>query len=768
MAFEVKCSACGKVYTAEQRLLGKRIRCRQCANVFTISASREDASRAQSPPVTEFEQLEASDLTSTTAGVTNPTDGGEDSLPTTPTDWSLRPSVPQNFPMSDVIEAWLPLGLGLIGSVWTIAETFARNSTGSAWIALLRITVVAVLYFAIVVPLMFVSVRWAFAGLRRKLPPSPMLRVAATFAMPVALGYVFWLVSETTGGFVTGILMGVVFMAAVFWLLFRLSAEEAASAFAKVGGAFLVGTALSIALLMAVNYGVNRAMLAQNATGDLNESPLGEGLAWGTPPPPVKPALARHQSEPSSIAPATPPSSPATVVTQPQPPSQPVANNQMPNASPSSPPTVNPTSALRASTITPPLPSRAGTDASPAASANSDPELRSNLFNTSSSVQKPAQDSLVNKIAQAKLPWVLEVARPTDESTYEQTLSPLTSSVYMGFVTASSSGGKQLEACNFTPPNDRGAISLGNAPAASPLPGRCAISPNGRYILRLVRGSDWKVQIDPLLDPDAAKSDPIVLAAPRSGAFGVSASDDRLFAPELLGVLPDDRFLVRWTKPDVQVLLIYVVGARDGLPSLKFNLEASLAPGIYAVSDDGQWFATPVKTTLEPALQLSSLTRAAAQPITLTLKDVHDPPLAQWGWAGLAFSPDGKQLAALLEHDGVGNVHCWTIPDGKRVAWGACRVPTADEMVGLNCGRCLDWLTNNAWLVHGRAVLEATGGKPLCLLTDDLVIGQQVAGRRSFYLNCYGQDGHEHMVVVKFDPDRLNEMASRSTPASHQ
>src|SRR5438270_2276696 len=44
MAFELQCPSCDKRYSAEWRMVGKRIRCRRCAHVFEVPSPPESES----------------------------------------------------------------------------------------------------------------------------------------------------------------------------------------------------------------------------------------------------------------------------------------------------------------------------------------------------------------------------------------------------------------------------------------------------------------------------------------------------------------------------------------------------------------------------------------------------------------------------------------------------------------------------------------------------------------------------------------------------
>src|SRR6185312_9571414 len=151
MAFEVRCPNCNKLYAAEWRLVGKRIRCRGCQHVFQIGAPADapvhaaaaegaegEAGDAGDAPLSpEASHVGSSDLQKTREGVVVPPskDGNAYEEAGASLSAMLRPSVPQQFPGSAIVEAWLPLGLGLISAVWVISQTFGSNQTGRAWVS---------------------------------------------------------------------------------------------------------------------------------------------------------------------------------------------------------------------------------------------------------------------------------------------------------------------------------------------------------------------------------------------------------------------------------------------------------------------------------------------------------------------------------------------------------------------------------------------------------------------------------------------------------
>ena len=778
MAFEVRCPECNKLYAAEWRMVGKKIRCRQCTNVFVVTAP-PGAVPEQVTTLShgaETDRLQSSDMTGTSKAVVVPpptaTEPYAEAPPTIP---SLRPSIPQEFPGSLILEAWLPLGLVLVAAVWTISETFAENETGRAWVALLRLAVVLGIYLLLALPITLWAVKASFAGLRRALPPAPAQRVAVTFALPATLGYVFWLVSGGIGGLATGLIMGLVFMAAVFWLLFRVDPQEAASVYSKAAIAFLVAVAIGAGLLVAMNHWVNEGMVAQRTADSFKESPLGTPLTWYVPPKPPAPKF-RPPPDSSSPPAVADPHGGSTV--PPASVAQPIEQSQI--AQTSTPPATAPSSSINAEsgsgTNNAAMPSAQRAAApqkavtpldiarAPQPNPSDDPQLNSRLFDSSpgSSTTRPAgQDGFLEKIRQANFSWVQAVMRPVDEGIYEQIVKPLTPSPYVGLVRLSATGGRMLEPCQLAPSYaGTGTVTLNDHEAESPaFVQHCALSPDGRLVARLLKEDVPRVEIDPV----GGTGYSLALLMPTSADFGAPSAGDVLFKPELLGVLPRRQFLVRWAKPGMQVLQVYGLDAKSGRPLLAFSLEQGFSHGAYAVSADGRWFATVVRSAEEPTVKLCSLIDPTYGVSTLTLKDVRDLPL--WDCAGIAFSPDGGKVAALLENDGKGSIHCWGTADLKRLARAVCDVPAGDQALGQNRGHGLQWLTNNTWLVHGRTVVNALSGDSLGTWTDQVVTGEQLANAGTLYLSYYGEDGREHIAVVRFDPQALSAQAESRAKA---
>jgi hypothetical protein len=743
MPFDVKCPGCQKVYAAEARMIGKKIRCRQCSNVFAVELPDDVAagpSSADSTIASAKNQSAAGMKAAgnSTAGVTavaappRKKPAVPRTLPAVPAKVGVRPSVPQPFPTSDVLEAWLPLGLGVVAAIWIPAETFSDNKSGVGWVPVLRIFAFIMLYLGVIVPLTLLAVKWNFAKIKKALPPAPLQRVATTFALPATLAYVFWLIGGGFGGFFTGVILGLALVAVVYWLLFRLEPQETANSYAIAGGTFFGSALLSALLLMGASSVLNHLMIASHYSGPLRESPLGEHFAW------IDPAKASQNDSPDK---SKMDSNAPVVDSGPMTPPPPGATDGT-SLAPAVPDGTMPVGPANTTVVGPQPPSTTPKIDDP----DGDPALQSPLFGG----PKLDSDPFVTSIQDSKLPWVKWVFRPADEGVYEQDITPLTPSPFTGLIRLSGISGKQIECCRLAPVyRGQGSIALDDS-SDTAAAGRFALAPDGSVMLRLVNAETQKVEIVPFRGPGTS----IALTPPDGKAPAGTAA----YAPELLGALPGHRMLVRWSKAEQTVLQVYDYQEAGGTPKASIKLGQSDLPEVYAVSADGNWFGAVEQEAERSFLTLYSLAAPAQAPVLLPVSETTDK--AQRACSGIAFSPDGRVVAALLESGKDGVVRSWTIANEKRCAEGACKVPSADEMIGQTRGRSLDWVTNGNWLVHGRMILDATTGSVFGMLTGEVVSGQQMADDHTAYLSYLGTDGHQHLAVVRFNPSLLKASAS--------
>lgn len=741
MSFEVTCPECRKTYTADDKMIGRKIRCRQCTQVFVVespegASSSSTMGRDASRGVTSARAV-ASPVMTRPAPVRATAAAAIPLKKSAPDPFGIKPSEPQPFPASIALEAWIPLGLCTVGAVWVVTETFSDNNSGAAWTPLVRILAFAAVFFLLAVPAAMFAAKQTFKRLRRAMPPSPFFRTVSTFILPATLAYIFSMLSGTMG-FIIGSLVGLAVVAIVFWLLFRLEPQETANAYAIVGGTYFGASAIGAALLVLLAMGINRGMAGSNSANDLKENPLGPQFVWTRAPKAVTPRnTTPDNSSPSpsdQMTTTTPPGSPS-----PSPAPQPVA--------PSNPP---PGPAQPAVTATD-NGNMTGQDPSKVTPADDDIDpSRSKLFGGTG----PGTDGdpFVKSIQDAKLPWVRWVFRPSDQGIYEQSLSPLTPSTVVALFRLPGIGGRTVECCRLTPTyRGLGALPLGDEGVdATATTGRYAIAEDGSALLRLTNSATPKVEV--LAFRGAGSS--VVLSLPPEFPKSTDAVPAN---PELLGALPGRRFIVRWTSGDQSDLQVYDFQSSTGKPRLSIKLGQSDWPNVFGVSPDGNTFAIAEREAERTFIVARSLSSASTPPKLFDTADPQDK--TQRDCAGIAFSPDGSRLAALMEHGTDGLVRSWLVGGEHPLAEGACKVPSADEMLGQIKGRSLDWVTDGKWLVHGRTVLDAATGAPFGTLTDQVVTAQQMADDHTAYLSYLGIDGHPHIAVVKFDPAKLNGAA---------
>ena len=738
MSFEVHCPGCGKSYTADVKMVGKRIRCRQCTEVFLVESQEggsssttmgRDASRAGGAAVP------GRGASTVAPAVSRPLIARSQVRPVARASASAASEIgrsdPQSFPGRAALEGWVPLGLCTIAGVWVVLETFFDNRSGAAWAPIVRILGFTAVYFLLVVPITLMATKKMLKRVGRGSPPSLAYRVIATFILPATLAYIFSTLSGIVG-FVIGALVGLAAMAIVFWLLFRLEPQETANAYAIVGGTFFGASLAGAALLMLLAMLINQATTSSKSSIQLKENPLGPQFVWTVPAPPKAPGRDTTPDNSATV------DSGQTVPPSGQQPSSPTT----PPTSPTQPQVVQANTGTM-NEVDIPNPKSADNDA--------DPEIQSRLFGNGAAVEG---DPFVKSIQDAKLPWVRWVYRPSEQGIYEQSLTPLTPSVVVALFRLPGIGGRTIECCRLTPTyRGLGALPLGDEGAdATATAGRYAISDDGSMLLRLTNGTSASVAILPFRGPGGS----VPLAIPADFA---KSADALPATPELLGALPGRRFLVRWTSGDQADLQVYDFQASGGKLRTTIKLGQSDWPNVFGLSTDGNSFAIAEREAEQTFVVVRNLAGAGVAPMLFDTSDGQDK--TKWDCAGIAFSPNGSKLAVLMEHGTDGRVRSWQVAGEHAYADGTCKVPSADEMLGQIKGRAFDWVTEGKWLVHGRTLLDASSGATFGALTDQVVTAQQMADDHTAYLSYLGVDGHPHMSVVKFNPATLNAPQSK-------
>ena len=773
MSYNVRCPQCQKRYAAEAKLVGKRIRCRQCGTVFPVIAQDEaEASARKLKPAavaagngslaggTVSDGSVAGGSVAGGSGTAMAPDNLVDDDPVsanrkapsdepvftnteTVSDHFIRGSRPQPFPASRMLERWVPRALPAILAVWAVFESFNDDHSGTIWAPILRVLIVAAIYLFVAVPL---ALRAAYFGLRLShyaAPPKPYWRTAVTFCLPAVLGFALWMVGGSGLSFVAGCLVGVAVSYIVFWLLFRQDWANAGISYAISGGTFFATALLGMLLMVGVNFALNQILIAAHKAGAYAHSPLGDGLAWTVPPAKVAPTK-RPAVKPDAIAETsndtdnTPPSPP---------PADPKAHAES-TANVTDPPVV--------SAPQPPVPSHSAASAQPqdppVAAANASTHGPEHLFNG----EGTAPDTLVGRIKAAQLPWVNGVSA-AEEITEDRFLLQVVPSKYVGLVRRRPTGGVEIECCSVNPFVRVGALPLLDEPVddGSGL-SRYVISVDGKNLIRLADFPSRQIEVQSFEQPAELTKIPLTVAL---AAFTErSPLPDHTFSPQLLAALPNHQVLIRWTRPraDVEILEVWDYQQRvNKHRRMARPSDGTHTIGNFAVSPDGKWFASTAPDAARTCMTMwvYNLTTGKA-PIVFPIREIDTQ---QWRIepTGIAFSPDSKKLAVLFEHDAQGFLVGWDLDSSKRIKDAECMLPTARALTQMGGSRrSLDWLTDDVWLVHGATLLQASTGAVIGSLTDDVITGQQLADDHTLLLT-YRDSGSSHLASISLDPNKL-------------
>ena len=725
MAFQVRCPACSKLYAAEERMIGRKMRCKACGSVFAIEAPAQEPSLSASMSGAESHTLSASDLTGTRRAEQvppMPPPSSEDEAPMAEEKPLRKPSIPQDFPGALVVEAWLPLGLGVIAAGWVISQTFGANNTGVGWVPVLRLGVVALLYLALVVPLTYKAVIVSFRGMRRLLPPSPGMRTAMTFALPAAFGYEMWQASGGAIGYFMGLILGLALMAVVYWVLFRLNPQEAANSYAKVAGTFLAGCAVSALILAGANAVLNKAMVSEHGGSLFKESPLGEPLSWNwqeAAPEPVRPTN-RQIATPEQPE-AVPQPKPSTPV-NPQ-----IAKN---TTEPSTPVAVVPEPKVQENVVTEPV-------------VNPPKQEKPSVF------VNPDDDSFTDSIRKNNFPWVKSVTRADGPTPFDYVVGSSGQSQFIGLVKSDFAKGRT--------------VTLAPMNAAVP-PFQDDSNDDSSFGARYVLTNDGKALIH--LEADNVV-EVIATAEKRHELIPLETPHSTIpLKPTLVGTSKGTTFAVRWAAPQAteQYVYRYDYLTKAKLSKATIPKDPYTTPAVCAVSDSE---ASPVLYAWlsqfpgrPPLLKIVNLQANATSmtPRTATFPvDIGDVTLFERG--EMAFSPDASMVALVLEQGNTARVLAW--PTGNPVNSPGvrltCKCPSATEMAGHVRGPSVRWINRAFFVVYGRYVMGAVKHGIVGNLsdTDTVITGEQTTPDNKLYVS-YMLNSHLNLVAIEIDPHELN------------
>jgi len=262
----------------------------------------------------------------------------------------------------------------------------------------------------------------------------------------------------------------------------------------------------------------------------------------------------------------------------------------------------------------------------------------------------PDDDSFMDSIRKANLPWVKSVSRADGQVPFDFTISPSGQSQFIGLVNAA----------------DAPRMHVRLAPANVGLPDITDESPElqtfgARFLLTNDGGAILHIRGNNQLEMNATAEN-----RHQTAAVEIPPSQKVQLAPSLVGVMRDNNVLVRWSAPQCQEQFLY---RYDYLSNAKISRMALktpyTSPDICAVSSNAKdivlygWLSqSPAKP---PRLNMVNVSATSATVQTRTgdlPADVMDVTVYDHG--EIAFSPNGKSVAMVLEQGDNAKVMAWS------------------------------------------------------------------------------------------------------------
>ncbi|WP_428937626.1 hypothetical protein [Fontivita pretiosa] len=326
MAITAECTTCGRKYQAPDAMAGKRVRCKQCGNIFQVPQADID-SGPDLNAIAELAELEKSfhaidaSMTSGGSGMARAAPGepftDAESPPVAPLRTG-RTNVRFKFAYAKELDYWTPIVLTVGSLLWLGYQSLTRSETPVLWIKLARLAILILAYSLLIAPLSLAMIRAAGRRYRFQMPIADRWRAFATYLPAWAIGVVMWLVGDgQLIALVLGCLAGVAISTAALWLLFRLQPYEIAptALFASIG--FFLGLGIAGIVMWGLNTLALNIVVATKRPDVVPASPIAQGMAWisqeqqkqllaARQPRTIRPAPTNNTSLPPTTEPQTP------------------------------------------------------------------------------------------------------------------------------------------------------------------------------------------------------------------------------------------------------------------------------------------------------------------------------------------------------------------------------------------------------------------------------------------------------------------------------
>ena len=735
MAIPIQCPECHKKYQAPDHMAGRRVKCKYCGVVFLIAADARSGDAGLD--LSALDELNASELGKRAAPRAA---GGEDIDSIFGAGEFREPGAARTnklyvFPLSRLLDHWLPYVLLLVGLGWMIREAFERNESGRTWVAVFRAGLFLLAFFASVLPFTLMGVRAAGKKLNYEMPPNPGLRVMGAFAVPFALVCAMWLLNAAVWGSIMaslfGFAIGVAVAMPVLFLLFRLLPWEAPVTFGYAAGSFLLAVVVSAASLFALNLMLVGGLRATKTEHALTGSPFGPGFGWDGPtvlaqaddvqePEPQPESPTTSQSQPSTVpstrphttGPSTPTTRPVVVEGQPQ----------VPTTSPSERDVV----AQRPDESDPTFMPKPPRD--PAA--------------TGRPTDPPANGAQVKVNGAGGIVAGIRTVVPADIGAV---IYPTVPGPWVAIVRPGRAGHDHIERWSTETWQKTGEIDVPRDQGGN----EYALSPDGETLAYVSDFPRHAVQLWSFKERRSMRQLPL---------------DDGDGEAVLIGFASAEQVVVQRRKGNANGMEVWSI--KGGRPKKFVLSEFDPRNTPTAISPDGQTIAFLVRGGNGADLESYSLATGRA---------IKQMPVVDVNWnvvtsiAGFAFTPDNARIAAVFaDGHGAGVYVEWPAAGrgGRAVRQPFLPVgvnpPARPEMIGsVFEGRPMHWLDEGrAWLLWGGSVFDTESGELLAELKIADVRSQSTWGNNASLVVADPFGGH-HLDEVKLDLTKARKPAAR-------
>ncbi len=635
-------------------MAGKRVRCKQCGNVFALPEI--DSSDAGPEDILaelekSFSSLEGTGSGSAQAASAN---GEETSAGASVAPLPLgRTNVRFSHPFAKELDQYLPLVLTVGGLLWLGIETFQSDETGVGWIPTVRFVVAVLAYAIFVAPITLAMIQRAGRRLGYQMPISDRWRAFASYLPAFVLGSVMWVAgSGSVVGLVLGSLIGVVLASAALWLFFRLKPAEIAPSAAYAGMGFFVGLAIAGVILWGMNTLLVNVLISTKRPDLVPGSPLGQGFAWISPE--TRQQLLAQNSKGPHAAPK--PQIPA--------PPPPPANTSVPSAEvvPAAP---QPIVKEPERPAPEPAPEPKPVEPKPAPEPVVEPP--------------PITSPIVASIDLAPIP-----------GPFDGVIRPLTESPFLTVVRRTPGNSVSIELWESGDTwTHKASVKFAQMAEGN----HYVLSPDGENLARIVTFPRLAAQIYSFKEARVTRAIDL---------------DEKLGTPELVGFAGSRRLLIRWQRDMLCGLETADVTTGQRTRQIEtpyFDRSSNtlaVGPGglLVALTCKADNFPTLVIYNLESGRQLS---RARITPL--------DP---RWPVTptGMAFSPDATKLAMLFEQNGNGLLLCYRVDRGQQISEHQYAEPLLSRDARQFTDNALAWMPDGkSWLLYGQGVFDTVNGR---------------------------------------------------------